>query len=127
VVRRLPPTWVLGGSTRLSLEDFFAEFSRAWSRTESRFLKLECWQSYREVETNRSQMAYEGADIGKARELLKQEAEADRPLYEDVRSRDLEYSRIRLLREPLTSYLEYELLSYQIRAEMGGKNRGGSL
>ncbi|WP_329252375.1 hypothetical protein OG417_08800 [Actinoallomurus sp. NBC_01490] len=115
----LPPTWALSGSTRLDLQEFSTAFSRAWSQTESRFLKLECWQAYREAQACESQEVYEHGDIETACELLRREAEADRPLYEDVDKRHLDYARIRLVQEPLNPYLRYELLSYGIRAEMG--------
>jgi hypothetical protein len=110
---------MLVGSTRLDLDGFGSAFASAWSRIESRFLKLECWQAYQELETNESQAAYKRGDVDAARRLLQREAEADRPLYEDVRRRNIEYARVRLVQEPLTAYLEYELLSYRIRAEMG--------
>jgi hypothetical protein len=80
---------------------------------------LECWQTYVEAEANQSQEAYNRGDVSKARELLQQEAEADQPLYEEVKWRGINYARIRLVQEPLTPYLEYELMSYQIRATMG--------
>ncbi|MCO5967510.1 DUF6879 family protein [Actinoallomurus soli] len=115
----VPPAWALAGSMRLNVDGFGAAFTDAWSRIESRFLKLECWQAYREREASESQAAYERGDLQTARELLRREAQADRPLYEDVQKREIEYARIRLVQEPLTVYLEYELLSYRIRAEMG--------
>jgi len=80
---------------------------------------LECWQTYVEGETNHSQEAYNEGDLAKARELLQHEAEADRALYEKVKLRSIDYARIRLVQEPLTPYLGYELMSYQIRAAMG--------
>ncbi|GAA4615128.1 hypothetical protein GCM10023195_66460 [Actinoallomurus liliacearum] len=115
----MPPTWALTGSTRLDLDGFGAAFVDAWSRIESRFLKLECWQAYHEREASESQAAYERGDIESAREFLHYEAQADRPLYEDVREQKIEYARVRLIQEPLTAYLRYELLSYRIRADMG--------
>lgn len=114
-----PPPWVVGSGTWLTLDQFQAAFRTAWAALRSRFLKLETWQSYRELSTNRSQQAFERGDLDCARELLHVEAEQDRPLYEDVRQRGLEYARIRLVKEPLTDYLRYELMSYQIRAAMG--------
>jgi hypothetical protein len=114
-----PPKWTLLDSTRLDLDEFGTAFASAWSRIGSRFLKLECWQAYREAETSRSQTVYERGDIDTARDLLQREAEADRPLYEDIDQRHLEYARVRLVQEPLSAYLEYELLSYRIRADMG--------
>ncbi len=114
-----PYRWVVENGTRVDLDGFASAFSRAWSELTSRFLKVECWQSYREGETNASQDAYERGDLRRARELLEKEAEADRPLYADVRERGLDFARIRVVREPLTDYLRYELMSYRIRAEMG--------
>jgi hypothetical protein len=57
--------------------------------------------------------------VAEARDLLRQESEGDRPLYVDVRKRDIDYARIRLVQEPLTPYLAYELIAYQIRTEIG--------
>lgn len=115
----IPPTWALKGSVRLDLDEFQSEFSRAWPKAGSRFIKLECWQQYREQEASRSQDEYSRGDIPRTRELLRVEAEADRPLYEDVRRRGIGYARIRLVQQPLTPYLKYELMAYEIRAEMG--------
>lgn len=114
-----PPSWALAGARRLDLDGFAAEFSAAWSHMTSRFLKLECWQQYREADSNESQAAFDRGDVQLATELLRREAEADRPLYEDVRARGIEYARVRFVRPPLTDYLRYELLNYQIRAELG--------
>jgi hypothetical protein len=114
-----PPSWSILDGTRLDLNEFGAAFSAAWSKIESRFLKLECWQAYRELEASESQAAYERGDVESARKLLRQEAEADRPLYEDVDRRGVEYARVRLVQEPLSPYLRYESMSYQVRAEMG--------
>lgn len=114
-----PPQWVLTNSRFLNLDEFGARFSDAWSRIESRFLKLECWQTYQELEAGKSQEAYNRGEIQEARELLLREAEFDRPLYEDIKRSGTEYARIRLVQEPLTPYLEYELLAYEIREEMG--------
>ena len=114
-----PPAWALGNSTRLDLDGFGSAFASAWRGLQSRFLKVECWQRYREADDNQSQAAYDRGDVDSARELLRREAEADRPLYEDVRNRGIEYARVRLVQEPLSPYLEYELLNYRIRADMG--------
>lgn len=114
-----PPSRVVASGRWLELDQFQAAFRTAWAGLRSRFLKLETWQSYRELSANRSQQAFERGDFDRARELLRVEAEQDGPLYEDIRQRGLEYARIRLVKEPLTDYLRYELMSYQIRAAMG--------
>jgi hypothetical protein len=41
------------------------------------------------------------------------------PLYEHVAKQGIDYARIRLIQEPLSSYLHYELISYEIRQAMG--------
>jgi hypothetical protein len=115
----IPPEWVLKNSDRLNLEEFQSEFSAAWSGLTQRFLKLECWQEYQELEASESQDAYNRGDIPEACALLQREAEADRPLYEDIGKRGLDYARIRVVQKPLTPYLEYELMAYRIRAVMG--------
>jgi uncharacterized protein DUF6879 len=114
-----PPAWALRRGQLLDPDGFTAEFSRAWSGLTSRFLKLECWQSYREIEANQSQVAYEHGDIEKAQDLLAREAELDRPLYADTARKHIDYTRIRLVQEPLSPYLRYELMSYRIRCRMG--------
>src|ERR1700680_2238071 len=114
-----PPAWAVQGSTRLSLDEFGACFAQVWARLTARFLKLECWQTYVEAESNHSQEAYNRGDLAKARELLQYEAEADHALYEKADQCGIDYARIRLVQQPLTPYLRYELLSYQIRAAMG--------
>lgn len=114
-----PPSWMLANSERLDLDEFGAQFASAWSRIKRRFLKLECWQMYQELEASESQAAYDRGDVDAARELLAREADSDRQLYDDVRTRGIEYARVRLVQEPLTTYLQYELLSYRIRARLG--------
>lgn len=114
-----PPTWAVQRSDRLDLGEFSDCFAQAWARLNSRFLKLECWQTYVEAATNKSQEAYDLGDLPKACELLRQEAETDRPLYDEVSQRGIDYARIRLVQEPLTPYLKYELMSYRIRAALG--------
>ncbi|MFC6081514.1 DUF6879 family protein [Sphaerisporangium aureirubrum] len=115
----IPPQWATETGERLTIDEFGRQFLAAWSRIEWRFLKLECWQTYKEPDGNKSQELYRQGEIDLAMEILAKEAESDRPLYDDVRSRGIEYSRIRLVQEPLTSYLRYELLAYRIRAELG--------
>ena len=46
----IPPEWARIDSSRLTLDEFQSWFSDAWSKVDSRFLKLECWQSYQEIE-----------------------------------------------------------------------------
>lgn len=114
-----PPQWATRSGRRLDLDAFGTCFLNAWSRTESRFLKLECWQSYREREVTTSQAAYERGDVREAERLLRQESEAERSLYEDVERKGIDYARIRLVQEPLTPYLDYELVAYRIRVRIG--------
>ncbi|MGH3248170.1 MAG: DUF6879 family protein [Trebonia sp.] len=114
-----PPATVVKDSRRLDLDEFGAQFAAAWSRLDERFLKLECWQEYQELEAVESQNAYNRGDINLARELLRGEAESDRPLYQDVKRRNIYYARIRLVHLPLTAYLDYEMMAYATRAQLG--------
>lgn len=110
----IPPQWATRTGRRLTLDEFGRQFSKAWSRIEWRFLKLECWQAYQELDANKSQEAYRRGDLDQAMELLRKEAETDRRLYDDIRSRGIDYSRIRLVQEPLSPYLDYELVAYRV-------------
>ncbi|MEO3823069.1 DUF6879 family protein [Actinomadura sp. B10D3] len=114
-----PPAWALDGSERLTLEGFLESFGEAWVRTERRFLKLECWQSYREADGVRSQEAFQAGDAALARRLLEEEAMGDQPLRDEVRSRNLQFTRVRLLSYPLTDYLHYEMINYEVRSRLG--------
>lgn len=82
-------------------------------------MKAECWQEYQEIEAAESQRAYNRGDIATALDLLRREAEADGPLYQDVKHRGIDYARLRLVHLPLTAYLRYEMSAYAIRAQMG--------
>ncbi|MEV6983026.1 hypothetical protein AB0M95_17425 [Sphaerisporangium sp. NPDC051017] len=72
---------MISGATRtgrrLTFDQGGQQFSKAWSRIEWRFLKLECWQAYEELDTNKSQEAYRQGDVEQARDLLRDDAEAD--------------------------------------------------
>jgi uncharacterized protein DUF6879 len=114
-----PPTALLEDSTRLTLEEFGSQFAVAWSKLETRFLKVESWQRYQEIDAAESQNAYNRGDVSLARELLRREAEGDLSLYEEVRQKKIDYARLRIARRPITDYLRYELMAYAIRAEMG--------
>lgn len=115
----IPPSPLIKASARLDLEEFQSQFATAWSRLTSRFLKVECWQEYQELDVTESQKAYQHGDISTAQKLLAEEAESDRPLYDDVRSSGIDYARIRLVKLPLTDYLKYELMAYSVRSRMG--------
>ncbi len=115
----LPPPAYLRGSVRLDLDAFGSAFGVAWSRMRSTFVKVECWQSYQELDANRSLAAFHARDLDGAMSLLRQEAEAEASLYERLRSSELDFVRIRLVQDPMTPYLEYELLNYVVRSELG--------
>ena len=50
-------------------------------------MKVECWQSYKEAEGVRSQVAFQQGDVLLARRLLHEEAKDDQPLYDEVAAR----------------------------------------
>jgi hypothetical protein len=113
-----PPKGVVQGGRRLSLDEFGAEFQRAWLRLDRRFIKLECWQTYQEPATE-SLPEFLRGDRRRVLELLRTEAAADGVLYADVARRGVEYARVRLARVPLSRYLEWELWSYRVRQCLG--------
>jgi hypothetical protein len=115
----LPPEWATASGKRLSIGDFTSEFMQAWSGLAGHCLKLECWQTYQEQPSNKSLDIYYSGDVESATKLLAQEAEGDRPIYDDAKSRNVDFVRIRLMTLPLTSYLKYEPINYRIRDEMG--------
>ncbi|MFC5183821.1 DUF6879 family protein [Actinomadura harenae] len=43
----------------------------------------------------------------------------DQPLRDEVRSRSLEFTRVRLLSYPLTDYLHHEMINYEVRSRLG--------
>ncbi|MFF5258746.1 DUF6879 family protein [Actinomadura viridis] len=114
-----PPAWALEGARRLTLEGFQRAFGEAWKRVDRDFLKVECWQSYQEADGVRSQQAYQQGRLDLARGLLREEAQGDQPLYDEVNERKLAFTRLRLISFPLTGYLRYELINYAIRRELG--------
>ncbi|WP_243712760.1 DUF6879 family protein [Actinomadura sp. 6K520] len=114
-----PPAWALDSSERLTLDGFLKSFGEAWACTERRFLKLECWQSYREADGVRSQDAFQAGNAALARSLLEEEAMGDQPLRDEVKARNLEFTRVRLLSYPLTAYLHYEMINYEVRSRLG--------
>lgn len=114
-----PPAWALDGSQRVSLEEFQRAFGEAWPRIDRRFLKFECWQSYNEADGVRSQDAFQKGDADLARRLLEEEAKGDQILYDEVKVRGLEFTRVRLVTPPLTDYLRYEMINYEIRSRLG--------
>ncbi|MFD0900190.1 DUF6879 family protein [Actinomadura sediminis] len=80
---------------------------------------MECWQSYREADGVRSQEAFQAGDTALVRRLLEEEALGDQPLRDEVRSRNLQFTRVRLLSYPLTDYLHYEMINYEVRSRLG--------
>lgn len=113
-----PPGWAVETGKRLDLEQFGAQFADLWLGLRKRFLKLECWQAYKEPST-RSLAAFFEGDLTATERLLREESEADRKLYADVRRKGIDFARIRLVRRPFTSYLKFEFINYQIRESMG--------
>ncbi len=43
----------------------------------------------------------------------------DQPLRDEVEARNLEFTRVRLLAYPLTDYLHYEMINYEVRNRLG--------
>jgi hypothetical protein len=113
-----PPEAIIRAGRQLSLEEFGAEFGRAWRRLDRRFLKLECWQTYQEPAA-KSLHEFLSGDRSNVIGLLRREAGADAFVYDEVAQRDIDYARIRLVKLPLTRYLSWEMWNYIVRATLG--------
>lgn len=113
-----PPEWAIAGASRLTLDEFGNAFAESWRGVNARLYKLEAWQTYQEPDT-KSLRAYENGEIEKVEQLIEEEAEADRFVYEDVRKNGTPFIRLRLVKLPLSKYLEWEFWNYQVRQRLG--------
>lgn len=113
-----PPDWVLAGAQRLDLKEFGQAFIESWRKINSTLQKTECWQTYQEPET-KSWSEYRRGNFGRVLPLLEAEADYDQEVYEDVKTKDKSFIRLRLVKRPLSEYLEFEIWNYLVRARRG--------
>lgn len=81
--------------------------------------KVEVWQTYKEPDTQ-SLRAFEKGEYGLVQGLIEEEAaRLDGFVYDDIRSKGRLFTRFRLVKLPLSEYLEYEFWNYRVRAGLG--------
>jgi hypothetical protein len=113
-----PPEWALQNAVRLDMREFALAFSDSWRSAVSGMEKVETWQTYQEPETQ-SLAAFENADYRRVGQLVEEEAKLDGFVYDDVQHKGRSFVRQRIVKLPLTSYLEWEFWNYRIRARLG--------
>jgi hypothetical protein len=98
--------------------DSAAPFGQCWDSARSGASKVETWQTYQEPGTQ-SLKAFESGEYGKALGLIAEEALVDGFVYDDIREKGRAVTRFRLVKLPLTDYLEWEFWNYRVREGLG--------
>lgn len=111
-----PPSWAIESARRLDLGEFGQCFKDLMHRLETDFFKVEVWQTYQEPGTA-SLEAFESGDLTRAESLVRAEADAEIDVYRTFRRKGVPFARLRVIEQPLTAYLRWELLNYVVRSE----------
>jgi hypothetical protein len=112
-----PPEWATDGD-RLGLQEFGIAFAQCWRSARSGAFKAEVWQTYQEPGTQ-SLRTFERGELDKVRDLIAEETRLDGFVYDDIRDKGRSFTRFRLVKLPLTSYLEWEFWNYRVREGLG--------
>ena len=99
-----------------SAATFFGNFGKAFESVRCQILKVETRQSYIEPD-NPSYEALASGDWGLSMQLLEAAREVDRPLYDDLRNRGVDFLRCRPIKYPLTQYLKWEFNVYEYNSK----------
>jgi hypothetical protein len=113
-----PPEWAVGNATRLTMKGFGEAFARNWRSSTDGMFKVEAWQTYQEPDT-KSLRAFENGRFQEVRSLVEAEAGLADFFYEDIQGKDLSSVRARIVKLPLSPYLEWEFWNYRIRIRLG--------
>lgn len=105
---------------RLSPEDFRREFRDASRRVTGRVYKLERRQTFQEP-GNPSWEAFAAGDMRRALDLIDENRAAQRDFKKIFDDRDAHFYRLRIIEDPLSSYLKWELAHFRLNAEEGEK------
>ncbi len=106
-------------STLLSSNEFRERFLKEWHASSTRFLKVERRQNYAEP-SDPSYQAFARGNFAEAHRLVAERIREQEPFYRPARARGVDLLRIRIVDQPLSSYLrDYELPSYVISAQLG--------
>jgi hypothetical protein len=114
----IPPAWVRNGAVRLEASEFGAVFGDCWRAADRGMDKVEVWQAYSEPDA-RSYSAFLLGDYGQVLGLIEAETRAEGFVYDDIRTKGKTLTRQRVVRLPLTPYLEWEFWSYLVRSALG--------
>ncbi|MGW5335438.1 DUF6879 family protein [Streptomyces bauhiniae] len=108
---------------RLLGDAYWTDFDeRFWRIGEPGFWKLERLQEFQEPSDD-SWVAFSKGDWSQAMALLEGRREALTQHYAKLRARGIETWRIRVVEEPLTDYMRWELRLLLMRDELGGHTR----
>ncbi|MBL1113486.1 hypothetical protein JK364_13945 [Streptomyces sp. 110] len=103
----------------LELDDYSDDFDLHYEQTRNRgSWKLERKQYFKESNSP-SWNAFRRGDLAEAQRLLKDRAPALREEAEEAASRGSVFHRVRIVEQPLTLYVQWELRSLRVRSENG--------
>jgi len=96
-------------------ESFFNNFEVAFERVRSQILKIETRQEYIES-GNISYEAMATGDLETAIHLINEARIEDKPLYDDLNLRGVDFLRCRPIKYPLSPYIKWELKVYEFNS-----------
>lgn len=106
-------------STLLSSSEFRERFLKEWHRSIARFLKVERRQEYAEP-NDPSYQAFARGNFAEAHRLVAERIREQESFYRPARAKGVDLVRVRIVDDPLSSYLrDYELPSYVVSAQLG--------
>ena len=104
--------YVDGGSA------FFQEMSPSWDSVRNQVCKYEVQQEYYEPDNASLQLFLSGKK-GEAAACLTDSLKGDDDLYEELKKRHVEFLRCHPIVYPASSYIRWELESYEVTAQKG--------
>lgn len=96
-------------------------FDRLWKGLKSEFFKCETCQVYTESEEDEFLALFRAGKTSKLREAIEKDVAQDDSVWQDSQARGVEFLRVHVFSEPLSEYIRFELLAYEIQARAGEK------
>jgi hypothetical protein len=103
---------------RLNVEDFLSVFSKYSSATKSKITKVEVLQSFYEPESITHNEFIKG-NIDEAIKMIPEERKEEANWHRELCRRGIFWQRLRLVKRPLTKYLQWEFETYKVSARYG--------
>lgn len=100
--------------------DFFKNFSNSWDEVQFQTIKFERYQTYKEV-GNKSWELLINNEIEESIKLLPKIRSSEFDLYWSIKKRGVDFIRCRPVVFPLSTYLKWEIESYDINSLFGEK------